>query len=232
VTDREHGLAALGTLAEPLRRRVYVHVCTQAAPVSRDGVAAALDIPRSVAAFHLDKLADVGLLDVDFARPPGRGGPGAGRPAKWYRPREGEVALSVPERHYEVAAAILARALAESIGGDVPSRRALRLAARNHGQALATELSATAGAGPASPRRLLERLSQCLTASGYEPEVDHGVVRLRNCPFRRLADAEAELVCSMNLDLIRGILEGIGEPALSARLDPGPGRCCVTVRAS
>jgi predicted ArsR family transcriptional regulator len=228
VPGREQRLAALGALAEPLRRRVYAFVAAQAAPVSRDSVAGALDVPRSVAAFHLDRLADAGLLDVDFRRPPGRAGPGAGRPAKWYRPRDIEVALSVPERHYEVAASILARALAESIDGRAPSRQALRAVARNHGRALAQEVPRS---GSTSPRQRLQQLSECLAERGYEPEVVRSELRLGNCPFRLLADAEPELVCSMNLDLIDGVLEGMGESGLSARLDPAPGRCCVTVRA-
>jgi len=38
-----------------------------------------------LAAFHLDKLLEQGLLDVEFRRISGRAGPGAGRPAKLYR---------------------------------------------------------------------------------------------------------------------------------------------------
>jgi hypothetical protein len=37
------------------------------------------------------------------------------------------------------------------------------------------------------------------------------------------------LVCAMNLCLIEGLLEGLGEPAGRAAMDPAPGRCCVAV---
>ena len=44
---------------------------------------------RSVAAFHLDKTAEVGLLGVEYRRRDGAGVPGAGTQAKWYRQSNG-----------------------------------------------------------------------------------------------------------------------------------------------
>ena len=52
---------------------------------------------------------------------------------------------------------------------------------------------------------------------------------LANCPFAVLAQDYTELVCGMNLDFMRGVLAGLELPGLTARLDPAPGRCCVTV---
>jgi len=67
---------------------------------SRDDAAAALDIPRSVASVHLDKLVAAGVLEVRFERTSGRSGPGAGRPSKLYRAAPGEISASVrPRRH-------------------------------------------------------------------------------------------------------------------------------------
>src|SRR3954462_9711428 len=81
----EEELAALAPLAEPMRRRLYLHVATSAEAVGRDEAAAAVGISRALAAFHLDRLVDEGLLDTEFLRRSGRSGPGAGRPAKLYR---------------------------------------------------------------------------------------------------------------------------------------------------
>ena len=78
-------VAGIAALDEPVRRDLYLHVAAQAEPVSRDAAATAVGISRSLAAYHLDKLAAAGLLDVEYRRPPGRSGPGAGRPAKLYR---------------------------------------------------------------------------------------------------------------------------------------------------
>src|SRR5699024_7256887 len=98
---------AVAALNLPLRRRVYDHVSAHADGVNRDQTAEALGVSRSVAAFNLDRLAEVGLVEVDYRRPEGRSGPGAGRPAKWYRRAGTDVSVSVPGRHYGVAALIL-----------------------------------------------------------------------------------------------------------------------------
>src|SRR5687767_15672 len=87
------GVAALG---EPVRRRLYWFVAAQAHPVSRDQAADALGIARHIVKFHLDRLEADGLLEAEFSRPPGRGGPGAGRPAKLYRRSSRQFTVSLP----------------------------------------------------------------------------------------------------------------------------------------
>jgi predicted ArsR family transcriptional regulator len=77
-------LGALSSLGDATRRRIYDHVAAQTAPVTREDVAAAAGIGRTLAAYHLDRLAAEGLLVVTHARRTGRSGPGAGRPAKLY----------------------------------------------------------------------------------------------------------------------------------------------------
>ena len=87
-----------------------------------------------MAAFHLDKLADAGVLDVRFERTTGRQGPGAGRPSKLYRPSREEVAASVPDRRYDLAGSLLASAVARSSRTGEPVRDCLRAAAREAGR--------------------------------------------------------------------------------------------------
>src|SRR5437879_2506301 len=139
MDKRELRIDALAALNEPLRRRVYRYVIAEGSPMRRDEVAAALGVARSVAAFHLDKLATVGLLDVEFRRPPGRGGPGAGRPAKLYRRAMSEISLSVPERHYDLVGRLLADAVALASREPVDPTEAVRVTAHEHGRALGRE---------------------------------------------------------------------------------------------
>ncbi|BCB87743.1 helix-turn-helix transcriptional regulator [Phytohabitans suffuscus] len=206
-------LEALALLTDPVRRSAY-QVVTEAGaePVGRDEVAAALGVGRTLAAFHLDKLVDAGLLEVSFARRTGRSGPGAGRPAKLYRRAAGEHVVSVPPRAYLSAAELLAEGV-ERAGAD----EAVYGVAREHGR----EVGAAAGAG-ADP-------VEVLAARGYEPEPDGSTVRLRNCPFHQLAQRFPPLVCGMNLALVEGVLAGAEAGGWQARLDPGPGYCCVTL---
>jgi predicted ArsR family transcriptional regulator len=206
-------LEALALLADPVRRSAYQVVAEAGVePVGRDEVAAALGVGRTLVAFHLDKLVDAGLLEVSFARRTGRSGPGAGRPAKLYRRAAGEHVVSVPPRAYLSAAELLAEGVERS-GGDA----AVYDVARKRGR----EVGAEAGAG-ADP-------VEVLAARGYEPGADDAVVRLRNCPFHQLAQRFPPLVCGMNLALVEGVLEGAAAAEWSARLDPTPGHCCVSL---
>lgn len=203
----------LAELAEPVRRRLYDFVVGQDAPVRRDEAADAAGISRTLAAYHLDRLADAGLLATSYARPPGQTGPGAGRPAKLYRRAQDEVSVTVPPRTYEVLAALLADAVADE--GSEATRSALMTAAENEGRRAGTE-----GAD----------LIETLRRRGYEPGVTgDGDLDLRNCPFHQLAQRHVELVCGLNHALLRGILNGCRQNPDRAELVPRPDRCCVTI---
>jgi predicted ArsR family transcriptional regulator len=208
-------VSALSALGDETRRRAYEYVSAQGRPVSRDEVADALGVGRTLAAYHLDRLAKDDLLVVTYARRSGRTGPGAGRPAKLYERSERELAVSVPPRDYGLVAELLAHAVAHDQQGD--TRRALRDAAG----ALGRDIAATA-----PDRTTLERL---LRDRGYEPYDDAGVLRLRNCPFHAVAQRHPEVVCDMNLNLLEGLIAGRDLGARAA-LEPGPGRCCVAIK--
>jgi predicted ArsR family transcriptional regulator len=228
MNAREDRLAALAVLAEPLRRHLYLHVASSTESISREAAADALGVSRSVAAFHLDKLAEAGVLDVEYRRPPGKGGPGAGRPTKFYLRPEHELDFSVPERRYDLAAAILAQAVSDAQERAIPVDEALRMAAHDFGRVIGAGLD---DAADAASENELARVLAILTAHGYEPERHGQVITLQNCPFHVLAEEHRELVCGMNLDMLEGLLEGAVAPDLTAHLDPTPGRCCVTVHA-
>jgi predicted ArsR family transcriptional regulator len=217
------GIAALG---EPIRRALYRFVVAQPDAVSRDEAAAGLGVARHVAKFHLDKLVDDGLLAVEFARPPGRSGPGAGRPAKRYRRAARELAVSLPERHYELAGRLFARAVTDAAQDGVPVEDALRDAAHDVGRALGEQARAVARPG-ASSDEVMAAITDVLVECGYEPRADDEGVTLVNCPFHALAQEFTELVCGMNLDLMEGFSDTLDGRPFEPCLDPAPGRCCV-----
>jgi predicted ArsR family transcriptional regulator len=214
-SDRD--LAAIGLLQDPVRRALYGHVAAAGGEVSRNQAAEAVGVQRGLAAFHLDKLVEAGLLEASFRRLGERRGPGAGRPAKLYRRAAGEVAASLPPRTYETAAHLLAETV-ERAGADLELQTSARQAGREAGRRLAEEAE---GPGPA--------IGPVLGARGYEPFRDGAGLRLRNCPFASLAGEFPVVVCAMNLALVEGLLEGLGDQAGRAVMDPGPGRCCVAV---
>lgn len=204
--DNLDDLDALASLADRVRRQAYRLVAGETAPVGRDEVAEALGIGRTLAAFHLDKLVAAGLLETSYARRSGKSGPGAGRPAKLYRVAAAERAVSVPPRAYRAAAEMLAEALEQAGAENV-----LYEVAQRHGR--------EAGAH--------SEVTELLSSHGYAPVFDGPErIELRNCPFHRLAEQFPPVICGMNLAMISGLLAG-GEWV--ARMDPVPGRCCVTV---
>src|SRR5260221_9275138 len=103
----ETDLDAIGLLQDPARRSLYAYVVAQGREVSRNEAAEAVGLQRTLAAFHLDRLATAGLLDVAYRRLSNRSGPGAGRPAKVYRRSSAEHAVVLPPRDYASAASIL-----------------------------------------------------------------------------------------------------------------------------
>ena len=219
----EARVTAVAALEEPTRRRLYDFVSRQPAPVARDEAAAALDLPRTTAAFHLDRLADAGLLDVVYRRRSGRSGPGAGRPSKLYLRADRDVAVSLPARRYDLAGQLLAGALDEADGSGTSPRQVLERHARELGEELGRASRATRGDDTGDAlRRVLEE-------HGFEPRDEGDGMVLENCPFHWLARRHPALVCGMNLCLLDGLLRGLAATELSARLEPRPDQCCVRV---
>ena len=222
-------VAAIAALSDPTRRALYRYVAARDVPVGREAAAEAVGVPHHVARFHLDRLHEAGLLEVEYKRPAGRAGPGAGRPTKLYRPGPAEFSVSVPERRYDLAGLVLTQALATAIDSATPAAQALEEAAGEAGRAIGEAARAEAdrageGAGP------LATALETLDAYGFSPRAEGAGYALGNCPFRALSAQMPDVVCRMNLALIASALDAAGARGASAHLDPAEGRCCVTVR--
>jgi predicted ArsR family transcriptional regulator len=221
-------LEDLAVLADPVRRRLYLHVLAQDDAVSRDAAARAAGIGRPLAAFHLDRLVQAGLLEAEYRRLSGRTGPGAGRPSKLYRATARVMLATVPPRRYDVAAELFASALDEIDATDATA--ALRNAATREGSALGGEARRLAGKRAGASRRM-EGLRTVLADAGYHPAAVGGELRMRNCPFSGVAERHRTVTCGMNLALIESMLEVAGLDPAAARLDMQPNWCCVAIDA-
>jgi predicted ArsR family transcriptional regulator len=221
----------IAALDHPATQAVY-RLLGERGEATRDEAAAALEVPRSVAAFHLDKLVDAGLAEVRSERRTGRSGPGAGRPAKVYRRAAEDIAVSLPERRYDLAGELLAEAVERSTTDGVPVERTLHGAATEAGRHLGTAARTAHAAGDDAAARQ-DALLTLLEEHGYEPDRRGDEIVLVNCPFHVLAEQHRSLVCGMNLDLVNGVIDGIGgEDEITARLAPEPGSCCVRLRGA
>jgi predicted ArsR family transcriptional regulator len=226
--DFVQGVAGVAALAEPIRRELYLYVVAQPEAVSRDQASAGVGVARHTAKFHLDKLVEEGLLEADFKRLSDRRGPGAGRPTKLYRRSERQLSVSLPERRYDLAGQLLARAIDDSASGGASVVEALDHAAAEVGAALGDQARAATGSRP-SRERLVAAAGAALAAQGYEPRRHGDTITLANCPFHTLAREHTELVCGMNLSLIDAMAQHLTDGKLGARLDPAADRCCVVL---
>jgi predicted ArsR family transcriptional regulator len=225
----ERSLEEIGMLAEGLRRRMFEFIRGQRRPVSRDEAAAAVGISRKLAAFHLDKLVDAGLLKAHYTRLSGRVGPGAGRPSKVYEPADVQLSVSIPSRSYDLAARIMLSALARST---TTSRDEVRAAAREEGARLGRQIRDERRLHSLSRKKAFAVAGDALFDRGYEPYDDKGgSLRLGNCPFHVLAQQSVEIVCGLNQAFIEGLLSGLDAEGLAAILEPRPGECCVRLAA-
>jgi predicted ArsR family transcriptional regulator len=214
--DRSRGLAVLTGLSQlddPLRRQLYEFVAHSNEPISREQAASTTGIGRTVAAYHLDKLTDAGLLTISYQRLTRRDGPGAGRPAKLYTRAAQEMTISVPPRDYELLARLLVAAVEQDAHGAV--KAAVNGAALEAGRQVGAE----------SDQDIVAALRSC----GYLPHVDDDCVSLRNCPFHMVARDHQETVCGVNLRLVEGIIAGCDRLQAYAELTRHSDRCCVVV---
>jgi predicted ArsR family transcriptional regulator len=228
LDDFDSRVAGIAALADPVRRALYRFVVAQPEPVSREQAAAGTGVARHGAKFHLDKLVEEGLLDFEFRRPPGRGGPGAGRPAKVYRRSAREVSVHVPERRYELAGQLLSRAITEAERDGAPIAPVLSRVSREAGRLLGDTASQRVKAG-STPEETRDEAIRVLERCGYEPRQGHEAIVLTNCPFHSLASDYTELACGMNLDFLQGFVSRLDAAGLEARLEPAAGRCCVVL---
>lgn len=214
-TDPQGNLNDLALLSDEIRRRLYEFIAARGDSMTREEVATAIGISRSLAAYHLDKLAVAGLLEVTFARTNGKTGPGSGRPAKRYSRSRREIAINVPPRNYSLLAKLLATAADAAPSGEF--RAALASASKQEGTTLGEQTG---------------DIRAALTTAGFEPISTEGEdIILRNCPFDSVAQEHSELACNLNHAFIRGALEGVHTDPDRAELAPGSGRCCVVIHS-
>jgi predicted ArsR family transcriptional regulator len=212
TAENEAAIAAV--LADPIRRTLYDWVRRAEAPATVDQAAVALGLARSTAGFHLDRLVREGALRVEHRKQAGRGGPGSGRPAKFYTPASSELTISLPPRDYELVGELLASGIEAALSDGRPVDEALRDVANRRGR----QLGADAG-----------DLETALRATGYEPMAEGEDFEFANCPFHRLARAHTGLVCGLNGALLNGVLEGCNAAGYEVQAAAAGGPCCARI---
>lgn len=225
-------ISSIAALEDELRRSMYLLIRRSENPLTREDISSALGISIKLAAFHLDKLVDRGVLKAHYARRrKAKAGPGAGRSSKFYELSGKVLRVSLPPRQYDLAGSILIEAL-QQLDKEKGSRLAIRLA-RMKGREIAEKLMRTKPSNKRKGRvRELAIAKGSLEHLGYEPYAwSESEIRLRNCPFHSLAKRAPDIVCPLNKGLIDGVLKNLD---VNTQLTPGPpnGECCVSVKSN
>ncbi|WP_433467138.1 helix-turn-helix transcriptional regulator [Spirillospora sp. CA-128828] len=225
MTSDSTGLEAAAILSDDLRRGMYAFIRSAKAPVTRDEAAASVGISRKLAAFHLDKLVDAGLLRARYGSPAGVRR--VGRAPKVYEPSGLDVRVSIPQREHGLLASILLDAVRGQAEGESGQDAALR-AAGERGHALGEAESRPVRGGRLGAERALTCAAEILERHGFEPDREGPTrLRLRNCPFHPMAEDDPDLVCGVNHAFLSGMVDGLGASSVEAALAPHTGYCCV-----
>lgn len=223
-------IATVAVLDDELRRGMFEFIRRARRPVTRDEAAAEVGISRKLAAFHLDKLVDAGLL---VARPQPSGGVRkVGRAPKVYEPADVDIRISIPPRQHDLLADILLQAVLTEGEGETARQAALRTA-RERGRQLGDAERERSRPGRLGVERALTLAEEVLARHGFEPSRQSpGCVRLLNCPFHPLAARSPDVVCGINHAFLAGFLTGLRATGTEATLDPRSGECCVQLHRS
>jgi len=222
-------LVAVAALSDELRRRMYGFIRRAHRPVSREEAATSVGISRRLAAFHLDKLVEVGLLRARYE--PVGGIRKVGRTPKVYEPTDAQVWVSIPAREHDLLAGILIDALLTEDQGKTAREAALQVA-RHRGAAFGAAERERARPGRLGAERALTLATRALARYGFEPDrAAPLLLRLRNCPFQPLTGQAPQLVCGINHAFLTGFLDALQASTVTAVLAPRAGWCCVELTA-
>jgi predicted ArsR family transcriptional regulator len=223
-------IRAVAVLDDGLRGGLYEFIRRARRPITREEAAASAGISRKLAAFHLDKLVEVGLLRVR-SEPLG-GVRKVGRAPKLYEPGTEEIRVTIPARRHDTLAGILVDAVVSQGEGESARQAALRVAAER-GEELGAAERERDRPGRLSAERALTMAEGMLAEYGFEPSRETPTcVRLRNCPFHPLVAKAPDLLCGLNQAFLAGFLTGLRAPAVEAVLAPRPAHCCVELHSA
>ena len=192
------------TLGDTTRRGIYISVREAAEPVTASQIADAFDIHTNVARHHLDRLVADGYLQVTHRRRSGKGGPGAGRPAKHYEATTKEVQVQFPARRYDLLAELLVRVVHRLAPEDAAT--IAEEIGREYGAELANEIGLPEDAGFGTA---VQAVARAMMGVGFDTEAqaDDRILVTRFCPFGETASNYPEIVCRIDQGIVKGLLE-------------------------
>jgi predicted ArsR family transcriptional regulator len=186
-------LELLKALGDNTRYAIYLELARAPMPLATAQIAEHLDLHPNTVRPHLERMREVGLLEVVAE---GRGA--VGRPQHLYSLAPDAPALGLEPPSFPVLARMLLR-LAASAG--LPAADAVE-AGREQGAAAAARADRSL---PCEDALVAE-----LATLGFDPatvvDEDGVTIGFTHCPFEELARANPELVCSLHRGLVEGFV--------------------------
>jgi predicted ArsR family transcriptional regulator len=219
-TPRAIPLDVLKALGDNTRYAIYLELARSPIPLATADVADVLDLHVNTVRPHLERMRDVGLLQVETSA---RGG--VGRPQHRY-----SLAPDAPSLGLEPSAfPMLARVLLDAASTAGLERDELADAGRAQGVT-------DAGQWP-DDIDVLDALIVEQAKLGFDPAVIEleasATMAFAHCPFRDLAETHPELVCALHRGLVEGLVGSLGDAHVtrfSSLLDREPCQVELVVR--
>lgn len=204
-------------LASAVRREILRLLAEAEEPLDAAAVAAECGIHVTTVRFHLEQLESARMVTREIAHRSGRG-----RPRMVYRVLE----QASREESLRELSAVLADALA-SLSDD--GKTQAKQAGERWSRLFADQVAPGSGDDVGS-------LSQVFEKIGFAPEIreDERVIALHECPFRDVAAAHPNIVCSAHQGLLAGIISQLGRSDADATLQPfvQPELCLIQLRGA
>lgn len=189
-------LALFKALGDNTRYAIYLELARSPVPRSTSEIAETLDLHPNTVRPHLERMREIGLLQVAAD---GRGN--VGRPQHRYSLAADAPSLGLEPSTWRVLSRMLAD-VAALMGPDVDD-----VAAMGWEQG---RVAADRRAG--SP--CVAALTDALAELGFDPATavdgDAATIAFTHCPFRELAEAYPDLVCNLHRGLVEGFVEELG----------------------
>lgn len=200
----ETRLDVLKTLGDNTRYAIYLELARSPRPVTTAEVCDTLNLHPNTVRPHLERMREVGLVEVSVE---GRGG--VGRPQHRYAVAPDAPSLGFEPPMMPMLASMLVR-LAEQVGASGADAYEV---GREEGRSGADRY-------PTAPS-CIEALVAELDRMGFDPAVggtdegDTAHIAFTHCPFRSLAEHHTDVVCSLHRGMVEGFVDAMGDAAVT-----------------
>lgn len=203
AADHPARLAVLKALGDNTRYAIYLELARSPQPLATADVADVLELHPNTVRPHLERMRDVGLLQVES-----RASGGVGRPQHLYSLAADAPSLGLEPASFPILARMLLR-LAEGTGADAGD--ALDVG-RDQGRVDGARLGG---------RGCLTAVVAQLDEMGFDPALmidedpvagaEAVTIAFAHCPFRDMAERRPDLLCSLHRGLVQGVVDACGE---------------------